>query len=162
VKKALGDKHIIAFETDHLMPGEAIQNWVLALRKGDALQGRLITTEERLVFYRKGMVSHKLEVWPVSKVSSVEAKSGILSTKLAMYTSGDKIELEIFGDKRHAKEFVNELQLAVNRPVGNGETKSTEPSDPMKMLAELAKLRDAGIVTDDEFSAKKAELLAKI
>ncbi|MET1156021.1 SHOCT domain-containing protein [Arthrobacter sp.] len=34
--------------------------------------------------------------------------------------------------------------------------------DVIEMISKLASLRDAGILTDDEFSAKKAELLARV
>jgi hypothetical protein len=40
---------------------------------------------------------------------------------------------------------------------------STAPAaaDPMAQLKQLAELRDAGIVTEDEFAAKKASILAQ-
>ncbi len=34
--------------------------------------------------------------------------------------------------------------------------------DPVAQIKQLAELRDAGILTDDEFAAKKAEILARI
>jgi hypothetical protein len=34
--------------------------------------------------------------------------------------------------------------------------------DVTEMISKLASLREAGILTDDEFSAKKAELLARL
>lgn len=43
---------------------------------------------------------------------------------------------------------------------------SAEPSatspDPIEQLERLGKLRDAGVVTDEEFQAKKAEILSRI
>jgi hypothetical protein len=38
----------------------------------------------------------------------------------------------------------------------------TTTSDVTEVISKLASLRDAGIVTDDEFSAKKAELLDRL
>ncbi len=38
----------------------------------------------------------------------------------------------------------------------------TPSEDPISMLERLGKLRDAGILTDDEFAKKKAEILARI
>ncbi len=35
-------------------------------------------------------------------------------------------------------------------------------SDPMAELKKLGELHDAGVLTDDEFSAKKADILAKM
>lgn len=34
--------------------------------------------------------------------------------------------------------------------------------DALDMLMKLAKLKESGIITEEEFAAKKAELLAKI
>ena len=36
------------------------------------------------------------------------------------------------------------------------------PIDPMEQLTKLGELRDAGVLTDDEFNAKKAEILARL
>ena len=36
------------------------------------------------------------------------------------------------------------------------------PDDPIALLERLAQLHAAGVLTDDEFAAKKAELLGKI
>ncbi|MBC7275680.1 MAG: SHOCT domain-containing protein [Nocardioides sp.] len=38
----------------------------------------------------------------------------------------------------------------------------TTDADPIEQLQRLGKLRDAGVVTDDEFAAKKAEILARL
>jgi hypothetical protein len=39
---------------------------------------------------------------------------------------------------------------------------SNAASDPIERLRQLSELRDAGIVTDEEFEAKKAEILGRI
>jgi hypothetical protein len=46
---------------------------------------------------------------------------------------------------------------------GQGATVGTAaaPSDPLEKIAQLAKLRDSGAITEEEFSAKKAELLSE-
>ncbi|GLK79950.1 SHOCT domain-containing protein [Methylopila turkensis] len=49
----------------------------------------------------------------------------------------------------------DELRTAAARP-------SDAASDPIELIRKLAALRDAGVLTDDEFQAKKTELLARI
>lgn len=39
---------------------------------------------------------------------------------------------------------------------------SAEKPDVLEQLSKLAALRDAGVVTEDEFAAKKAELLSRM
>jgi hypothetical protein len=43
-------------------------------------------------------------------------------------------------------------------PAGAG---ATPAIDPLERIAQLAKLRDSGAITEEEFAAKKAELLAQ-
>lgn len=161
----MSDKHVDAFTKEHLMPGETITDWVEALRHGDTLQGRLIATSARLIYFRKGMLSEKLEAWNLQKITSVESQSGFIVTKLKFYTSGDKIELGIYGEKRMAKQFVSNLQRAVNSadaavPSANSSSQVTE--DFASTLSKLAQLKEKGLITDEEYAAKKAEVLAKI
>ncbi len=162
----MSDKHVDAFTKEHLMPGETITDWVEALRDGDTLQGRLIATSARLIYYRKGMLSEKLEAWNLQKITSVESKSGFIVTKLKFFTSGDKIELGIYGEKRMAKQFVSNLQVAVNStdkaaPVANT-VQSPTTEDFASTLAKLAQLKDNGLITEEEYAVKRAEVIAKI
>lgn len=41
-------------------------------------------------------------------------------------------------------------------------TSNSAPEDPTETLAKLAKLHDAGVLTDEEFTAKKQEILARV
>ena len=36
------------------------------------------------------------------------------------------------------------------------------PDSPVEMIRELARLRDEGLLTEEEFQAKKAELLSRV
>ena len=68
----------------------------------------------------------------------------------------------------------NFVEPAVNEPVGNtasrtenNQISSNIPSQKstneiISLIGELAKLRDAGAITDQDFNSKKAELLARI
>lgn len=167
MKRAFGDKHVERFLQQHALPGEEVKNWVKAFREGE-FEGRLITTDERLVYYRHGILSEKIEIWSLNKISSIETKVGLLMTEIQMFTSGDKIKVTIASEKRLAREYVAELQLAINRPAETAPADSApQPiadtsADPMAMLAKLGELKAAGILSEDEFQAKKAELLARI
>jgi hypothetical protein len=47
-------------------------------------------------------------------------------------------------------------------PVAPAAPAAPAPVDPMEQLRRLGELREAGVVTDNEFSAKKAEILARL
>ena len=62
-------------------------------------------------------------------------------------------------------EFVNRANEILTASLGSGSQTivQAQPSDDIPaQIKKLAELRDAGILTDDEFTAKKAELLAKM
>lgn len=51
-------------------------------------------------------------------------------------------------------------KVSVNEPVLlNQPDEPVERDDPLETLQRLGKLRDSGVLTEDEFAAKKAELL---
>ena len=47
-------------------------------------------------------------------------------------------------------------------PTPAGALPAAPAPDPMEQLRKLGQLRDAGIVTQEEFDAKKADILARI
>ena len=51
---------------------------------------------------------------------------------------------------------------AVTPPLATSAAAPPSAEDPYEQLAKLAKLRDAGVVTEDEFAAKKQELLERM
>ena len=65
--------------------------------------------------------------------------------------------------------FLRQMQLALGRlgdsdPLSESvvaEAAVAQPVSPTSLLKELAELRDLGVVTEDEFQAKKTEILSK-
>ena len=104
-----------------------------------------------------------VEVTPTRSITSVHAKKdGVLFTEVTAYASGNNIEFR-FAHKE-ASKFVDTLmslilggQPGVSAPI----TPSVQP-DVMEQLGKLGDLRDAGILTEDEFLSKKTELLGRL
>ena len=75
-------------------------------------------------------------------------------------------EVDIDFDNLHIASTVLELLPESRRPIETKELKEKpEPKkqiDSIEMIKKLAELRDAGILTDEEFSQKKSELLSRI
>ena len=101
-----------------------------------------------------------VEVTPVRAISSVQAKKdGMLYTKVTAFASGNNIEFRF--SHAEAQKFKDVLmQLVLQGPT------STAPAPPqvdvMEQLKKLGELRDAGILSEDEFADKKAELLGRL
>lgn len=123
------------------------------------------------------------EIIPIDQISHVSRKRGMgLNTVVVLTTSAGDLELRVsHADADHVIELVN----AIKRGDYKGQTVPTavpapqvpapapvipEPAAPatpagpsiMDQIAQLGQLHDAGILTDEEFAAKKADLLAKL
>ena len=76
----------------------------------------------------------------------------------------DEVDMDF--DKFYIASTVLELLPESRRPIETKELKvKPEPKkqvDSIEMIKKLAELRDAGILTDEEFSQKKSELLSRI
>lgn len=99
------------------------------------------------------------EVTPMRSVSSVQAKKdGLMWTKVSIFASGNTIDFRFGHDE--AQKFKDAIQKLLLDPAvaGGGAAGSPEP-DSLDQLKKLAELRDAGVVSDEEFQAKKKQLL---
>jgi len=104
-----------------------------------------------------------VEVTPVRAISSVQAKKdGMMYTKVTAFASGNNIDFR-FGHSE-AQRFKDALmQLVLQGPptVAQAPPAAAQP-DVMDQLRKLGELRDAGILSEDEFAAKKADLLGRL
>ncbi|WP_239498570.1 SHOCT domain-containing protein [Microbacterium sp. PM5] len=112
------------------------------------------------------------EVIPVKSIMSVTTKRGLgLQTKVHVITSGNTIEMRIaHKEAEQVREVLMQLasgthpsqtySVAVESPAA-APTPTPAVPDLAAQLQQLASLRDAGILTEDEFAAKKADILSR-
>jgi len=128
------------------------------VKYGDA-HGHLVATDSRLIWVNKSMFSTNSEVLYYKKVSHIEYKGGLMSGSIKL-TVGKKIYE--FGDmpKERAKMFVTYVNEQINNPQSKkvNET-TTKPNNTYDDLEKLAKLKDQGIITEEEFNKKKKQIL---
>lgn len=123
-------------------------------------QGLLVATDCRLLFVDKGMFGGlRVEDFPYSKISSIQYELGILLGKVTVFASGNKAVVEQTF-KAHTQAFVEVVRRHIS-----GVEKPTTPApasqdDPLAKLERLGKLKEQGLLTEDEFLAQKAKLLA--
>ncbi len=161
-----GNKHLEMFNAKHALDGEVVVAWAGVFRDKEGFEGAAILTDRRVCFVRKGTLSDKFEPWPIARISSVEGRRGILFYDASLHTSGDDMVLR-FPVKQHGEQFISALQRAISGQATSAADAPALPQanpafDPLDALKRLGELRDAGVVTDEEFAAKKADLLAKI
>lgn len=102
------------------------------------------------------------EVTPVRAVSSVQAqKDGIAYTKVTVYASGNNIDFRFaHSEAQRFKDALMGLVLKGNPPAP-AVAAPVQP-DVMDQLKKLGELRDAGVLTSEEFDAKKTDLLGRL
>lgn len=141
-----------------IQPGETVQMIAVGNYKG-AGNSLVIVTEQRLVAINEtGAFNKKLQTHDVryDRVSSVQSESSKVSGSVTLNTSGGDIEIEKVLPTGRATEVATYVRSRIGQPAG------AAPVSVADELRKLAELRDAGIVTPEEFEAKKADLLARM
>lgn len=160
----------------HLEPSETALAVVIGAYETKILgsdttrNGILIATEGRLVFYAKKFGGYDLESFAYRNISSFEQSKSPMGHRISFFATGHKVAMKWITDLPAMQIFTETVK---SRMTGahNSSTIAPQPeqqlaADPkdevFDQLHKLGSLRDAGIVTDDEFTAKKAELLARL
>lgn len=126
-------------------------------------QGILVATNKRLIFINKGMLfGMKVEDFPYDKISSIQYETGLFLGKIIIFTSGNKAVIENI-DKHQTKDFAEYVRARITRATEHAGLVSRiadkSDDDVISQLERLAKLKEQGILTEDEFQAKKKQLL---
>jgi hypothetical protein len=103
----------------------------------------------------------EVEITPIRTIGSVQTKKDGFYTKVIVYAVGNPIEFRFRHE--HAQMFKEQIQtLILNYVPPSGAVSPPYAPDIPEQLLKLAGLRDTGIITPDEFEAKKIELLARL
>jgi len=97
LQKVLKNKHALLFINNHKMKDEQIGGWLKGKKTGQIVNGVLLITQKRLIFFRKicGCIE-TLETIPILKISSIEQKNILGIVSLKFYTSGDYLKIKTF------------------------------------------------------------------
>lgn len=103
------------------------------------------------------------EMIPIRSISSVTTKKdGLRFWAVSIVTSGNTIDMRVTKEEAdQAKGLLTQLMLAPASPAPVAAPAPAAPAEPdsMDQLKKLAELHQAGVLTDEEFAAKKAQLL---
>lgn len=133
---------------EHLWQGETVDRMTVA--KHGLGKGVIVLTNRRVFFIQQGMLAHKIEDFPIDRVTSVELSSGWATGSLSVSVPGNKAVF-VNVNKHDGKDMADLIRSRIG-----------SAPDVMAQLRELGELRDAGVVTPEEFEAKKAELLKRL
>jgi hypothetical protein len=104
-----------------------------------------------------------LEDFPYDKISSIQTATHVVSGEIRIFASGNKAVIKDVMPKERVPEVADYIRRRTQShqvPSATAAASSdvTRP-DPLEQLKKLGELRDAGVLTADEFEAKKAKLL---
>jgi len=126
--------------------------------------GVLVATNKRLVFVDKGIAKLRVEDFPYDKVTSIQYKTGLLMGTITIFASGNRAEIQNVV-KESCKDFADYVRARVTSATAHAShppppaTVSEPPIDVLGQLERLGKLREQGILTEEEFSLQKARIL---
>lgn len=141
-------------------PTETIDN--LAQGTYNNGQGILVSTNRRLLFVDKGMLyGLKVEDFPLDKITSIQYETGLLLGGIKIHTSGNIAKIENV-EKASARSFAEFVRDKLSQPKET--LTSTIVSEPnvLDQIERLAKLKDNGILSYEEFNEQKKKLLEKL
>lgn len=155
----VGAKREIKKLPEHLTESEQVA-WLAAGMYGGGM-GLLALTDRRLFFLKDGMMSQTSEDFPLDRISSIQWSSGMLQGKIQVFVSGNKTEITNVA-KVEGKAIVDSVRDSIT----SGSVAAAPPapapqgqSSDLEQLTKLAELHKLGILTDEEFAAKKAQIL---
>lgn len=127
-------------------------------RYGDK-QGLAVLTDRRLFFLEKSLVSETVEEFPLDSISSLSVSKKITGETLQVYASGNAAEIK---SMMHGQgDALARAFRALQQDTSVAEAPAAD-DDLVGQLERLASLREKGVLSEAEFEAAKAELLAKI
>jgi hypothetical protein len=122
-------------------------------------QGILVSTNRRLIFIDKGILyGLKVEDFPLDKISSIQYETGMLLGTVKICTSMNVASIENV-EKNSARKFSEFVRNKLSQPK---EIQNQSQPDALAQLEKLAKLKDSGILTEEEFLEQKKKLLEKL
>ena len=120
----------------------------------------LVATDRRLIFIDKEMFyGLKVEDFSYDKVTSIQYEKEFMLASIDINVSGDIVEIDGVG-KYEAELFCEKVRDFMSRPKEYFQIKS-EPT-VYDQLEQLGRLKESGVLTEEEFAEQKKKLMSKL
>lgn len=160
-----GVKHFKVLE-DNLMNGEKIHMTYIGMHdyqsttKHDGNYAYAITNK-RIMFGQKTMAGEKFKAVDHKKINDISFETGMLFGFLTIDTPQEKIKVALDKDSEksinnHIHQVLDTLKSKPNEAQPQAVSAPISTADELKKFKELY---DMGVITEDEFNAKKKQLL---
>lgn len=125
-------------------------------------QGMLVLTTQRLFFFDKSLLSAKVEEFKFEAVGSLGFGKSLTGEVINISIGGRAAEIRQVAHGR-GETFVQAYRgIRAGYEGGFGQPVTRPTDDLTEQIRKLAELRDSGILSEDEFTAKKLDLLNRM
>lgn len=165
IAKEMGDNQFFTKKELNYLP-EALRDGeqVLAFTSGlmDANTWLITLTDRRVIFLDKGMIyGLKQTAIDLDKIKAVSGSTGIFFGKISIEDGASERIIENVL-KKTVKNFTNKVQDAIESKNNNNiQSVSIMPTteDHYEKLERLARLKEKGIISEEEFNEEKKKIL---
>jgi hypothetical protein len=157
---------IIADLQPVLMDGEALIDVTTGLAEVTRLgrkterRGTIFITDRRVGVFTKKIGGHDMLDFQYGLLTSIEYKKGVTFGEISLLAAGDRTRFHMI-----PKNLVEELVKIIRERMALSHHHSQSPAQVSPLastadeLMKLVTLRDAGVLTREEFDAQKAKIL---
>lgn len=125
------------------------------LKSENIKSGIFIATNTRIVFYAKKLFGYEMEDFPYSNISSMEHGKKGSGRYITFFASGNKVHMKWIPQDGF-DNFLNFVKSNIGKKGSAAPVAKESSSDEIRKFKELL---DDGIITEEEFDAKKKQLL---
>ncbi len=127
-------------------------------------QGLVVLTDERVFFLEKSLGGETLEQFDLDVITSMTVSKKMTGETLQIFTAGHTADIKSMG---HGQADALDRAFRTVRQSHHQTAAAQVPptpaaTDPIMQIERLAALRDRGLLSNEEFEAKKAELIARM
>lgn len=128
--------------------------------------GMLLVTPKRIISVSKGMLSPvKVNEYSNDDITGVSYVDHQVSPIIKIHTEHKTVDFECFFDRLDAERFYGFIRKIYNQEKTRGKIQQTKEATPdliLEQLEKLGKLRENGILTNEEFTEQKKKLLDQL
>lgn len=119
-------------------------------------QGTVVVTDRRVILFSKKLGGYDVQDYAYGLLTSVDHKKGMAFGNLDLAAAGDHSRISLIG-----KDDIERVAQAIRQRVAQTQSAGAPSivADVAEQIRRLAGLRDDGILTSEEFEAKKRQLL---
>ena len=125
--------------------------------------GIVVATNKRILFLNKGVFNTQIEDFSYNKISSIQCNKGVLMGSLIIYSAGNKAVIDSL-TKPEAQYLADYIRARISQGDTQPQPQQVQQDnsqDVVSQLERLAKLKEQGVLTDEEFAQQKAKILGQ-